>query len=58
MKSVLVILFFVISLSVLGQPGNPPPPPEVPIDGAIGLLIALGAIFGMKKVYDFNKKKK
>ena len=58
MKSVIFILFLMISLSVLGQPGNPEAPPEVPIDGAIGLLIALGAVFGMKKVYDFNKKKK
>lgn len=30
--------------------GGPPPPPGVPIDGGIGLLLALGAGYGIKKL--------
>lgn len=41
---------------------DPPcwPPPCVPIDGGIGILIALGAAYGGKKAYDQigqNKRK-
>ena len=34
----------------LAQPANPVAP--VPIDGGISLLIAAGAAFGAKKLYD------
>ena len=30
--------------------GGPPPPPGRPIDGGLGLLLALGAAYGMKKI--------
>ncbi|NNC70310.1 MAG: hypothetical protein HKN90_05745 [Flavobacteriaceae bacterium] len=30
--------------------GGPPPPPGRPIDGGIGLLFALGAAYGIKKL--------
>lgn len=38
--------------------GGPPcwPPPCVPIDGGISYLLALGAIYGGKKIYDISKK--
>lgn len=38
--------------------GTPPcwPPPCVPIDGGITFLLAAGAIYGSKKIYDINKK--
>lgn len=41
-----------------GPTGEPPcwPPPCVPIDGGISLLIAAGAAFGAKKVYDLRGK--
>lgn len=40
-------------------PGNGPPcwpPPCIPIDGGITLLMAAGAAFGAKKIYDSRKK--
>ncbi len=41
-----------------GNGGSPPcwPPPCVPIDGGLSLLLAAGAIYGSKKVYDISKK--
>lgn len=43
--------------------GGPPngggpcwPPPCIPIDGGISLLIAAGAIYGSKKLYTKNKE--
>lgn len=41
-----------------GNGGGPPcwPPPCVPIDGGLSLLLAAGAIYGSKKVYDISKK--
>lgn len=44
--STLVIVAF-------AQPGNPNNP--VPLDGGISLLIAAGAAFGAKKIYDARK---
>ena len=35
------------------QPGNPTNP--IPLDGGISLLIAAGAAFGAKKIYDARK---
>jgi hypothetical protein len=32
------------------------PPPCVPIDGGIVFLIAAGAAYGSKKIYDFKKQ--
>lgn len=40
-------------------PGNGPacwPPPCVPIDGGITLLMAAGAAYGAKKFYESRKK--
>ena len=38
--------------------GDPPcwPPPCIPIDGGLGVLLAAGAIFGGKKLYDASKE--
>jgi len=33
-------------------PGGPPPPPDTPIDGGIGILLALGVGYGIKKIKD------
>jgi hypothetical protein len=33
-----------------------PPCPVIPIDGGISLLLAAGAAYGIKKVYNNNKK--
>jgi hypothetical protein len=48
-----------------GPPGPPgggggppcwPPPCTIPLDGGISLLIAAGALYGGKKMYDNRKK--
>lgn len=39
-----------------GQNGNQPPGGGAPITGGIGILLALGAAYGGKKVYDVTKK--
>jgi hypothetical protein len=61
MKKALKLLTLIIFLSVgmyslKAQPGPPPPPPDnpVPITG-IEYLIAAGAAFGAKKLYDKKK---
>lgn len=71
MKKILLMAFFLflsyqgMALGPPGPPGGggggggtPPcwPPPCVPIDGGISLLMAAGAIYGAKKVYDIQKK--
>ena len=60
----------IMSASAFAQPsGNPPggpsgstdppcwPPPCIPVDGGISVLIALGAAYGSKKAYDFYQSK-
>jgi hypothetical protein len=61
MKSIIKLLTLTVFLflgasSVRAQPGPPPPPPDnpVPITG-IEYLIAAGAAFGAKKLYDKKK---
>lgn len=39
-------------------PGGPPPSGAVPVDAGLGILLAAGAGYGVKKVYDFRKKSK
>tara|TARA_Y100001968_G_scaffold248571_1_gene233121 strand:+ start:3703 stop:3921 length:219 start_codon:yes stop_codon:yes gene_type:complete len=63
----LAIIFVFSSSYLLGQiggggppgSGGPPcwPPPCVPIDGGISILVAIGAFFGGKSFYDFLKNK-
>jgi len=63
----ILILFFVIGFASLcvALPPPPPsggspdcwPPPCVPIDGGISLLIAAGAIYGGRKLYTNQKEK-
>lgn len=60
-------IFLVLTVACL-QAGPPPPPPPtggpgcwpppcVPIDGGISLLIAAGAIYGGKKLYNKSREK-
>lgn len=70
MNSRLLLLFIFIlgigSICVALPPPPPPPvgspacwpPPCIPIDGGISLLIAAGAIYGGKKLYSKQKEKK
>jgi len=51
-----------ITFSVLGiciafvLVAQPPPPPATPIDGGLSFLLAGGAAFGIKKIYDLRKR--
>ncbi len=54
MKKFLILASFVLcSVVTYAQPQ--PPNNPVPLDGGISLLIAAGAAFGAKKVYDVKK---
>lgn len=55
-----ITLLLVLSFHMLSaQPGNPGGDPDaIPIDGGIGILIAAGAVLGVKKIYDLNKTHK
>ena len=52
---VMGILFFSISVGygqAVPPPIPPPPPPGLPIDGGIGFLLIVGALFGAKRYKD------
>jgi hypothetical protein len=63
--TLIIIVFGFASFCIAAPPPAPPsgatggpgcwPPPCVPIDGGISLLIAAGAIYGGRKLYK-NKK--
>jgi hypothetical protein len=70
LKSCLFVMLLVASSALYAQPAgtppggpsggsNPPcwPPPCIPVDGGISVLIAIGAAYGSKKAYDFYKTK-
>jgi len=64
---VLILALASLSLTLFAQ--NPPPPPAnhgetgnqdprgAPIDGGLGILLALGAAYGGYKIYKFKKDK-
>ena len=56
-RILLVGLGILLTSSVFAQPGDPGDDPDIPIDGGISLLIAAGALYGSKKIYDARKKK-
>ncbi|MCF8422769.1 MAG: hypothetical protein K9H41_00350 [Bacteroidia bacterium] len=67
MKSKLfALIIFIVSVPLIckappaGTGGSPVcwPPPCIPIDGGISLLVAAGAIYGGKKLYFKRKEKK
>lgn len=64
-KYYFLIIFIVtgVAYAIAGPPPPPPggaqpgcwPPPCVPIDGGISILIAAGALYGGKKLYQKHK---
>ena len=61
----IIILLTSSSLMIYGQPagggppggpGGPPcwPPPCIPVDGGVGVLIAIASLIGIKKIYSKN----
>jgi hypothetical protein len=58
-KKIVFILasFFIVDFAMAQGGGFPvTPPAETPIDGGLSLLLAAGAAYGAKKVYDFRNK--
>jgi len=62
---VFTLLFVLFTLSLNAQPPNPPADPQsggevvgggAAIGSGIGILLALGAAYGGKKVWDYRKK--
>lgn len=47
-----ILSFFLLTIVAAPQPGNPS---TVPLVGGLSLLIAAGAVFGVKKLYDSKK---
>lgn len=63
-QGILIGFFAVLASFSYAAPPPPPstgpgcwPPPCIPIDGGITLLMAAGAAYGAKKIYDSRKKK-
>ena len=48
-------VFFLVGIA-FAQPPFPTPTTDAPIDGGLSLLLAAGAAYGAKKVYDFKNK--
>jgi len=65
----LILMFFSLNVAALAD-GPPPPPPDpgtggggggpvgAPIDGGLGILLAMGGVYGAKKLYQARKDKK
>ena len=50
---ILFILLVFVSSDILAQPGpGVVPPPDTAIDGGIGILLALGVGYALKKIRD------
>lgn len=70
MKKISILFFLIIVLSTLGnrlsaQPGGPAnedppcwPPPCIPIDGGLSILLAAGLAYGGKKAFDISRMEK
>ncbi len=65
-KYILTLVLLTVNALTFAAPPPPPPPgtgpgcwppPCVPIDGGITLLMAAGAAYGAKKIYDSKKKR-
>ena len=54
-KLILMAMAILSVGTVLAQ--GPPGPPRTPIDGGLGLLLAGGAIYGVKKIREHRSKR-
>lgn len=63
-KGILLLFLFIgVDYALNAAPPPPPggspacwPPPCIPIDGGLSFLVAAGAAYGAKKIYDSRKK--
>jgi len=56
-KLIVILTVWLYSIPLMAQPGDPGGDPDVPIDGGLGILLAAGALYGSKKIYDARKRK-
>lgn len=63
LRGITILAFLFLTQFINAAPPPPPggtpncwPPPCVPIDGGVTFLIAAGAAYGAKKIYDSRKK--
>lgn len=56
---IIMSLLLVFALEMKAQPPGPGggqgDPPGIPIDGGLSILLAAGAAYGGKKIYDMSK---
>jgi len=58
-QKIILTLFFIFGMGIVfAQPIFPTDTIGVPIDGGLSLLLAAGAAYGAKKVYEFRNKDK
>lgn len=56
--SCFIALFIITSMALAqGNGGNDPDFPNVPVDGGLSLLLAAGAAYGGKKIYNYRKSR-
>ena len=55
----LLALMNFVNYAQIGPPTGPScwPPPCIPIDGGVSILIAAGLAYGVKKINDIQKRK-
>ena len=58
MSGVFLIVSLLSPFLMYAQPGDPGDDPDAPIDGGVGLLVAAGVGYGIKKVKENRKKSK
>ena len=52
----LLITVGILPQLIYAQIGNPDDDPDTPIDGGVGLLVAAGVVYGIKKFREQRKK--
>ena len=55
MKTILTITLLLSAIVAVSQPACPQPNNPVPLDSGIIILLAAGAAFGAKKMYDLKR---
>lgn len=60
-RSMYVAFAILINMNIsfaqdVGDVGDDPDFPDIPLDGGLSILLAAGAAYGGKKLYDKNKK--
>lgn len=60
MKKYLLLLLFLcivtVAIAADGDPGLPGGDPDVPLDGGVSLLVLAGAVYGVKRIREINKR--